>query len=587
MSSTVINVLKNTAQKHPGKLAVKYKQHNSWKSLTWQSYQQEIMLVARGMAALGLSTGDFITILSQNCYQWVEANVAAIAAGAIPAGIYPTCSESQCQYIINHCKASVVVLEDQKQLEKILSIREQLPSLKYIVMINGASQEDNVYSWQDLLDAAKRFSSEELETRIKEQKPEDLATLVYTSGTTSNPKAVMLSHENLTWTAQTTCSKELQMNTEDVLLSYLPLSHIAEQMTTIHGPMYAGACVWFAESIESMPDNLKDARPTLFLGVPRVWEKIQAKMLEKSAQNSPLKRKIAKWAKSVGLETAKRLEKGKSPHSLFKLADKLVFNKVKEALGLDRCRIQVTAAAPISKDTLNFFVSLNIPLYEIFGMSESSGPATISYPGQFKVGKTGKTLTGTEIKIAEDGEIMLRGKHVFMGYLNNESETKETINPEGWLHTGDRGEIDSEGYLAITGRKKNIIITAGGENIAPEMLENKLKGIEGVEQAVVVGDQKKYLSALITLSPESPDLQKLAEQKGASCKDLAFDKNINAYFNEKISLLNKDLARVQTIKRFCLLPENFTEKDGELTPTMKIKRNIVIEKYKEQIDTMY
>jgi long-subunit acyl-CoA synthetase (AMP-forming) len=380
---------------------------------------------------------------------------------------------------------------------------------------------------------------------------------------------------------------DFHLGPEDVFLSYLPLSHVAEQMTTIHGPLFAGYCIAFAESMEKLPENLREIRPTIFLGVPRVWEKIQSKIQEKAVHASAFKKQIAKWARKVGLKYGQDTEKNSVLS--YQLADKLVYSKVRKALGLDRCKMQITGAAPISKNTLEFFLSLGIPLYELYGMSECTGPATVSNPEHFKTGTAGPCIKGAELKIGDDGEILIRGRHVFLGYLNDEAATKEVLDRDGWLHSGDLGELDSNGYLTITGRKKNLIITAGGENIAPEMIENKLKTIPEIEQAVVVGDRRKFLTALITLTPEALQLAKKKEIH-TSAKDVLELTNCDKFYEylaNQIEEINGGIARVQTIKNFRVLPSTFSEETGELTPTMKIKRGVVLKKYATEIEAMY
>ena len=351
-------------------------------------------------------------------------------------------------------------------------------------------------------------------------------------------------------------------------------------------PISVGSCVSFAESLDKLGENLKEIRPTVFIGVPRVWEKIQQKMLEKAAQNSSLKRSIAKLAKKVGLNNQKNLERGESTSFVFRIAHKLVYSKVREALGFDRCRLQITTAAPISRATLEFFMSLNVPLCEVYGMSESSGPTTLSMPGNFRMGSSGRTLQGTEIKIADDGEILLRGKHVFMGYMHDPEETKRVLR-NGWLHTGDVGSFDKEGYLTITGRKKNILITAGGENVAPEMLENKLTSIAGLEMAVVIGDRRKYLTALVTLAPESVSISQSLGSDASTPKEVRTCKVFRSYLDGEIARLNDSVARVQTIKKYHILVDPFTEAAGELTPTLKIKRSVVCKNHGQVIESLY
>jgi len=373
------------------------------------------------------------------------------------------------------------------------------------------------------------------------------------------------------------------------MLSYLPLSHIAEQIVSLHGPMVSGATVSFAESIEKLADNMREVRPTIFLGVPRVWEKIQAKIQEASAANpSGLQKKIAGWARKQGLKGGYADQTGEARPLFWGVAEKLVFNKVRDRLGLDRCRIAVTSAAPISKDTLEFFLSLGLPIMEVYGMSECTGPATSSLPTAYKTTYVGRVLPGAEIKIAEDGEICMRGRHVFKGYFKNEAATAEALDDDGWLHSGDIGEIDKDGFLKITDRKKDLLITAGGENIAPQVIEGKLKGIPWVSQAVVVGDRQKHLSALLTI--DETKFKDVLSQSGSSAKsmeDAADDDKLHAFMMEQVEKVNGDLARVQTIKKIKILPSELTIEGGELTPTMKVKRKIVNQKYQEFIDGFY
>ena len=310
-------------------------------------------------------------------------------------------------------------------------------------------------------------------------------------------------------------------------------------------------------------------------------------MIEKGTKSSPLKKVIVRAARKVALDNQDKIERGLERSFLFKLMDKVIYHKVKEVLGFDRCRLQITAAAPISKETLEFFLSFNLPLFEIYGMSESSGPATLSYPGQFRVGKTGVVMSGGQVKVADDGEVLIKGEHVFKGYLYNQEETEKILDKDGWLHSGDLGAFDHEGFLSITGRKKNILITAGGENVAPEMLENKINAIPGVEQAVVIGDQRKYLSALITLSEEAMSLSKDLSSKATTLEELAYCPLFKLYLEKEMEKINSLVARVQSIKKFSILRDPFSENRGELTPTMKIKRNIIYKNHENAINELY
>jgi long-subunit acyl-CoA synthetase (AMP-forming) len=467
-----------------------------------------------------------------------------------------------------------------------------MPRLEVVVQMLGQPTEAQrgrlrVIGWTEFLALADDVPESELEVRKNAQKPDDVCTLIYTSGTTGEPKAVMISHTNVVWTAEATV-KSLALGPSDITVSYLPLSHIAEQIVSVHGPMAMGGLVYFAESLEKLGEALTEVRPTFFLGVPRVWEKIQAKMMQAGASAPPLRKKIAAWARKVGLASGFAEQRGEARPLLRPIAKKLVFDKVRDRLGLDRARICVTSAAPISRATLEFFLSLGIPLLEVYGMSECTGPATYSPPDDYRTGKCGKVLPGTELKIAEDGEICMRGPHVFKGYLKDPESTKNALDADGFLHSGDIGVIDKDGFLQITDRKKDLLITAGGENIAPQVLENQLKGIPVVGQAVVVGDRRKFLTALVTLDPDRVKTEaEAAGSPATTIEDAAKCATFRKHLQKQIDQINEKLARVQTIKKFVVVPTEFSIDGGELTPTMKVKRKVVNEKYRVEIESMY
>ena len=588
MTRTVMDVFAQTVANYGAQPALRTKVNGQWEAITWQGYHDETRLVARAMMHLGLEKGKGVSIIGYNSARWFMADIGAIMAGGVPAGIYTTNSPEQCHYITHHCEAAIAVVENGTQLEKFKAIRGDLPHLKAIVMMEGDDADNDVYSWEDFIALGEKVEDSVLDERIASQSADDLATLIYTSGTTGPPKAVMINHHNITWTAQAV-TEAIHSRPGDNLLSYLPLSHVAEQIVSIHGPMAFGGTVNFAESLDLLGDNLREVRPHFFLGVPRVWEKIQAKMEAAGAQNSPLKKKIAKWARGKGLAGGYAEQNGQSKPFLYGLANKLVFSKVREKLGLDRSRMQITAAAPISKSTLDFFLSLGIPIYEVYGMSECSGPATISLPHRYRTGKAGFVLPGTEIKILEEnGEICMRGPHVFMGYLKNEEATAQTLDSEGWLHSGDVGELDDDGFLKITDRIKDLLITAGGENIAPQLIEGALKTIPIVSQAIVVGDRRKFLACLLTLDPEKVEAN--AKEAGSNAKSVAEAIECDAFkahIQKQIEEVNKTLARVQTIKKFEIVAQDFSVETGELTPTMKVKRKVVREKYADIIEGFY
>jgi long-subunit acyl-CoA synthetase (AMP-forming) len=583
----VMDVLEKTVRTHGPKAALRVKRNGAWKTTTWNEYRHQVRQVARALIALGTPPGRGVCIIGYNCPEWYFADVGAIYAGAVPAGIYTTSSPEQCEYITNHCEASVVFVENQEQLSKFLAVRPRLPTLKALVLMQGESNQAGVYSWTKFLELGLNTPETELDKRIAAQNPDAMATLIYTSGTTGTPKGVMLSHDNLTWTSQVAIGL-IGGNPDDEVISYLPLSHIAEQVASLHGPMAFGACVSFAESMEKLGDGLREVRPHYFLAVPRVWEKIQEKIMAAGAKNPPLKKKIAAWARKQGLAGGYAEQRKEGKPFTYAIANALVFKKVRAQLGLDRARIAVTSAAPISRDTLEFFLSLGVPICEVYGMSECTGPATASLPDKYHTGKAGYVLPGAELKIAEDGEVCMRGRHVFKGYFKDSTATAETLDKDGWLHSGDIGNLDAEGFLQITDRKKDLIITAGGENVAPALVEGYLKGIPVVSQAVVLGDRQRYLTVLLTLNPDRIKIDAEACGSGASDPETAAkDEKFLAFLQRQIDKVNERLARVQAVKKFRVIPKEFSIEGGELTPTMKVKRKVVTEKYKSEIDQLY
>lgn len=550
--------------------------------------------------------------------EWFIADVGAIAAGGIAAGIYTTNGPDACHYIADHCEALVVFVENEIQLKKILAVRNKLPHMKAIVQWSGKAPEGekDVYSWEDFMKLGSEVDTKEVEDRIAPQQPGHCSTLIYTSGTTGPPKAVMISHDNTTWTAKVVCEM-MKIGNSDSLISYLPLSHIAAQMLDIHAPMFTGASIWFAQPDAlrgSLGTTLKEVRPTLFLGVPRVWEKIMEKMQEIAKSVTGVKKSISTWAKAKGLEGGYAIQKGEGTPWGWWLANQLVFGKVKEALGLDRTRYCATAAAPIGKETLEYFLALNIPIYEIYGMSECTGPQTLNRPKKHKTASAGASMPGTELKLDNpdkdgNGEICYRGRHIFMGYLKNDKATAETIDDEGWLHSGDIGRLDKDGFLYITGRIKELIITAGGENVPPVLIEDEIKLEIGkvVSNVMVVGDRRKFLTCLITLKTTpnaevkpgdypftdnlAPSALEELQKFGSSAKtveEAMKDEKVKEYINKGIERSNKRAtSNAQRIGKFRIVPRDFTLEGGELTPSLKLKRRVVVQQYEKEIEELY
>ncbi|MCG6922963.1 MAG: AMP-binding protein [Acidobacteria bacterium] len=587
MPDTVFDVFEATARAHAARPAMQRKRAGSWEPISWAEYRDAVRRAARGLVALGVGPGTGVTIMSFSRPEWYVANIATMAAGGLPAGVYTTNTPAQCHYIADHAEAVVAIVENRQYLERFLAVRERLPRLKTIVMMEGEPSGEGVISWAELLERGSSVEAEEIERRIAAARPEDVCTLIYTSGTTGAPKAVMLTHRNISWIAEKAVEL-LDIRAEDRLVAYLPLSHVAEQIASLYTSMSTGACVYFAESFEKLAENLREVRPSLFLGVPRVWEKIQAGIQVAGAQNSPLKKKIAAWARRVGLAAGYADQKGRPRPWTYPIAHRLVFSKVRASLGMDETRFAIASAAPMAVETHEFFLSLGIPIMDIWGMSELTGPATISLPSSYRTGYSGRVIPGSEMKLADDGELLVRGPHVFKGYYKNEETTRETLDADGWLHSGDVAEFDDEGFLRITDRKKELIITAGGKNIAPQFLEGKLKQIPAVSQAVAIGDRRPYVAALLTVDPSrvAAEAEKAGSPAGTA-EEAASCPVFKAYVEKQVEEINHGLARYEQIKRVALLPSELTTDGGELTPTMKLKRRVIHEKHHDVIEALY
>jgi long-chain acyl-CoA synthetase len=555
-----------------------------WVPVSWADYAADVRKAGSALVTLGVAAQTPVCILGANRPEWVIFDVGAMAAGAVPAGIYTTSSPAECEYILGHSEAPVVLVENEAQWEKIRQVRDNLPHLRHVVTMAGTPPIDDpmVMSWADFLSQAK----DGLEERLAGLRPESLGTFIYTSGTTGRPKAVMLTHDNLLWTASQACGL-VEATSEDRVLSYLPLSHIAEQMFSIHLPAIAGASVYYATSINELQSNLTEVNPTVFFGVPRVWEKFHAGVAAQLGHATGIKATIAAQAQKVGRQVVELRNLGrKVPLHLeaqYALFDRLVYSKVKDAIGLGKARMMASGAAPLGKDVIEFFAGLGMPIYEVYGQSEDNGPTSFNAPGKTKIGTVGPAFPGVEVKIAEDGEILVKGRNVFAGYYKDPEATDETLI-DGWLHSGDLGEFDSEGFLSITGRKKDLIITAGGKNVAPKLIEAGLKENPLVSEAVVIGDRRKYLTALVTLDPEAAE--KFLADKGET-GPAHESPAVRQEIQRSLEKVNAEMARVEQLKKFTILPRELSIAEGELTPTLKVKRNVVNDHFSDQIEAMY
>lgn len=578
------------AHAHPDIPAYHVKRDGAWQSVSWREYAAQVRTAARALIALGLAPGQGVCLLGYNRPEWTITAFAAIAAGGVPAGIYTTCSAGEVQYIVHHAEAPIVLVEDRAQYEKLRQQRDNLPGLKAIVLMQGAPAIDDplVHTWEAFLAAAERVPDATLDERGRALAEDDTATYIYTSGTTGPPKAVMLSHRNILWTSET-LTGEIKVTPQDCLLSYLPLSHIAEQLLSMHGPACFGHSIYFAEALERVPDNLKEVQPTIFFGVPRIWEKFHAAVAGRMSQVTGPKRRLVDWAMGVArryhaLATVSR----PVPRLLgwqYRLAQRLVFGKLKTALGLGRARLCVSGAAPIAGHVLEFFTGLDVVVQEVYGQSEDCGPTTFNTFGATKLGTVGRPIPGLEVRLADDGEILVRGPSVFKGYYKDPAATAEALQ-DGWLHSGDLGSFDADRFLSITGRKKEIIITAGGKNIAPKNIEAALKDNALVEEAVVIGDRRKFLSALLAID-RAAAAKWLEGQGQPAAEPLHESPALIAELTRWVDKVNEQFARVEHVRKFRVLPRSLTTDAGELTPTLKLKRRVIDKTWSGLIEGMY
>jgi long-chain acyl-CoA synthetase len=550
-----------------------------WTKTSWAEYASQIRGAAKAFIALGIGPGMSATILGTNQPEWVIFDVAAMAVGATPAGIYPTNTPEECVYIIKHCESPVLLVQNLEQLEKIVAKRHELPGLRHIVLMgNDATDVPGVVTWDEFIAGGREISDEAVDAGLDALAPGDPATLIYTSGTTGPPKAVVLPHGALAYMARTLIDI-IPVGPDDRVISYLPLSHIAEQVVSLLTPAVSGHIVYFEPDIRRLAETIKEVRPTAFFAVPRVWEKFYARVNEAVGEATGLKKLLADRALAVGKLRTATISRGGKPggwlNGQYGLFDKLVYSKAKEAMGLDQARYLFSAAAPLSPSIAEFFAGIGLQILNVYGQSECTGLCSFNRPDRNQIGSVGPALPGIELAIAQDGEILTRGPNNFLGYLGNPEATTEALDEEGFLYTGDVGHVDEDGFLFITDRKKDIIITAGGENITPSLMEVELKKSAIIADAVVIGDHRPYLTVLVSLDPEA-----VAEA------GLGAD-GVEAAVQAAIDEANRDLASVRQIKRFKILERPLSIENGELTPTLKVKRNVVRRNFAPEIDALY
>jgi long-chain acyl-CoA synthetase len=561
--------------------------------MSWREYRQAIHEAAAGLQDLGVGEGEFVAIMAGNRPEHVISDYAAIHAGATAVTIYSTLAAAQIQYIADNCKATVAILEDLEFMKRWDEIRSELPNLRYVVLMSGAENyetQDWVLSWDQLIARGKNRLASDPDTVTRTTAaltPSTLATLIYTSGTTGTPKGVMISHRNVVWTAEC-LRRAADIDMGPRMVSYLPLAHIAERLATHYLATYMAGQVWYCPNLAGVLEYIQQARPTLFVGVPRVYEKFHARLNARFGETHGIKKRLLDAALSTNQKRVLAEQDGKSGPALAGVLDKVVLSKVREQLGMEDVAIAITAAAPISPDLILFFQTLGIPLFELYGMSETTGPATTNVPGAFRIGSVGKALPGVEVAVAEDDELLMRGGVITDGYYKLPEDTLESFDNQGWLHSGDLARIDDDGYVWIIGRKKEIIITAGGKNIAPAKLETLLGNHPLVSKACMVGDGRKFLAMIIALDQE--EAPGWATANGVEYHDLASFSalpEVREEIGRAVDAANQGVSPVEQIKKWIIVPDDWTPDSGEVTPSLKLKRKVVLEKYAEDIESLY
>ena len=587
----------STVQSRSSKVAMREKHLGIWQEVTWKQYGENAKKTGLALHSLGLKKGEVVSIASEGNPEWLYTDMGIIGSGGVSSGVYTTDSASQVKYLVNDSSTKFYFAENEEQLDKILEVRNDCPTLEKIIVYDMEGlhnfKDDQVISYDQLIEIGEKIDLEQpnlWNNLMQNVNSEDIAILVYTSGTTGPSKGAMINHNNLLYSVNTGLEIFEPMENEEQL-SFLPLCHILERSVSVIFPLKSGAVVNFAESIDTVPENIREVSPTVFIAVPRIWEKFYSSItiLMKDATF------IGRYFYDVSIKTGAKYKEyfieGKEPPITLKisfwLCNFFVLTNIKKLLGLSKCRYALSGAAPISPELINWYLSLGIDMREGWGMTETAGVGTAFYSREIKLGHVGRAVNQSEVRIANDGEILFKGPGVFCGYLNKPEQTKETLI-DGWLHTGDVGEMDNYGNIKITDRKKDIIITAGGKNISPSEIENELKFSPFVSDAVVIGDKRKFLSCLIMIDEEN--VMKYAQDNDipfSNFESLCKSDEVVNLIDGEVSKVNKKFASVEQVKKFSLIDIQLTAEDDELTPTMKLKRKFINQKYSNIIENMY
>ncbi|MED5618821.1 AMP-dependent synthetase/ligase [Ideonella sp. BN130291] len=596
---TLPQLFRNAARQRGERTFMRQKEFGLWRAWSWNETERGVREIAMGLAALGFHPGERASILSNTVIEWVLADVGILCAGGVSNGIYPTDAASQVHYLCEDSSTVVLFVEDDEQLDKALEVRDQLPLLRQIVVFDMEGLREFSDPMVMSLEALRALGRDhdaahprEFDRRCDVAQPDDLAILIYTSGTTGKPKGAMHSHRALVHTVRG-YNQLIAQDESDERMCFLPLCHVAERLGGEYFAMYTGSVLNFVENPDTVPENVREIAPTVFTAVPRVWEKFYSGVSIALSEASGLQQAVYRWAIGVGHQVVdKVLAQQPVPAWLkakFHLARLLALNNARKLIGIHRARFLVTGAAPIAPDLIRWYLALGVPMLEVWGQTESCGAATGMPAGRIKPGSIGPACAYNEVKLDErTGELLIRGTNVFMGYLNQPEKTAETIDAEGWLHTGDVGLVDADGYFRITDRMKDIIITAGGKNITPSEIENELKFSPYITDAVVIGDKRPYLTVLIMIDQEN--VEKYAQDHDvpfSNYASLTRAPEVQALIEAELARVNKKFARVEQVKTFRLIDTQLSADDEELTPTMKLKRSLVQKKYAPLIDSMY
>ena len=595
VGSTIVDIFWRNAARYGPRPALRRRGPDGWETMSWDGYATAVRQVAAGLIHLGLEAGDRVGVLSGNRREWHLADLGILATGGVTVPVYPTNSSSQVAYVLGHSGCRFLFVENLDQLSKVLLRRDELPMLERVFVFDRGEGLDHEFVGD--LDDLEALAGQELaehptvlDDRNHAIHLDDLATIVYTSGTTGRPKGVVLTHRNVAANIDN-ITRVVPIGPDDRFLSFLPLSHIAERTVSDFGEVLAGGETWFAESLASVQEDLQACRPTIFFAVPRVWEKFREGVREKVEGLPRPERALAE--RYLHLAARKGRVTGSGPvltlaeSAQYKALDALIGRTIRKELGLDKARYLVSGAAPVHPDLLRWFEGLGLPIAEVYGQTENCGATSMGPPGALRFGTVGRPLPGVEVRIADDGEILTRGDNVTVGYYLDDAGTADLLDDDGWMHTGDLGAVDVDGYLTITGRKKDLIINASGKNISPQEIETRLRYEPLISQAVVIGDGRPYLTALLTLDSEAVLEWAAHHGRSGTIEALSADPDVLREVGESVERVNLEHARVEGIKRWHVLPHDLTVAGGELTPTLKVKRGVVADKYADVVEALY